>query len=343
MRLDGRIVIVTGGSSGFGRATARRVAEEGAHVVIADLDEAGGKETVTLVEEAGRDAELVVGDIATESGAVAAVARAVERFGTVDVLVNNAGIAPPEVADSWNANEDSWDRVLRINLKSVYLCSRAVIPIMIEKGSGSIVNVASIAATRACSGASYAAAKGGILGYTVQVAPELAGRGVRVNCVSPGFMHTPMSTGERHGLDPAAQAAPTSPPPSHTSRATMRGTSPARRSSSTAVSSSLPRRSPSPHERPAHAPIEHQPRDGPVRPARQSDDRRRRCRDGRHLGRRAAAQGGHRDVHDLRAIGTRRRHVVGQPVSRRRGRRRLVRVLVSVQALRLVAVSCAPG
>ena len=207
MRLDGRIVIVTGASSGFGRAIARRVAEEGAHVVIADLDEPGAKDTMTLVEETGRDAELVIGDIATESGARAVAERAVARFGTVDVLVNNAGVAPPEPMDSWNATEDSWDRVLRINLKSVYLCSKAVIPVMIDRGGGSIVNIASIAATRACSGASYAAAKAGMLGYTTQVASELASRKVRVNCVSPGFMRTPMSTGERHGLDPAAQAA----------------------------------------------------------------------------------------------------------------------------------------
>ena len=97
------------------------------------------------------------------------------RFGTVDVLVNNAGVAPPEKKDSWDATEESWDRVIRINLKSVYLCSRAVIPTMIAKGGGSIVNIVSIAATRAVSGSSYAAAKAGMLGYTHQVAAELAG------------------------------------------------------------------------------------------------------------------------------------------------------------------------
>jgi NAD(P)-dependent dehydrogenase (short-subunit alcohol dehydrogenase family) len=207
VRLDGRVVIVTGASSGFGRATAERVADEGANVVIADLDEQGGEETAALVEKAGGEAELVVGDVATESGARAAVAQALARFGTVDVLVNNAGIAPPEKTDSWDAPIESWDRVLRINLSSVYLCSRAVIPVLLAKGGGSIVNVASIAATRAVSGASYAAAKGGILSYTRQVAQELAARGVRLNCVSPGFMRTPMTTGERIGLDAAAQEA----------------------------------------------------------------------------------------------------------------------------------------
>jgi NAD(P)-dependent dehydrogenase (short-subunit alcohol dehydrogenase family) len=207
VRLDGRIAIVTGGSSGFGRATAIRLAEEGASVVIADLDERGGEESAALVEKAGVGAELVVGDIGTEAGARNALERAVTRFGTVDVLVNNAGISPPERGESWNAPEDSWDRVIRVNLKSVYLCSRAVIPILIAKGGGSIVNIASIAATRAVSGASYAAAKAGIIGYTRQVATELAARGVRVNCVSPGYMRTPMTTGERDGLDPDAQEA----------------------------------------------------------------------------------------------------------------------------------------
>jgi NAD(P)-dependent dehydrogenase (short-subunit alcohol dehydrogenase family) len=173
--------------------------------VIADLDDIGGKETTLLVHDMGRDAELVVGDIATEAGARHVVERALARFGTVDVLVNNAGVAPPEKADSWDASEESWDRVIRINLKSVYLCSRAVIPTMIAKGGGSIVNIASIAATRAVSGSSYAAAKAGMLGYTHQVATELAARRVRVNCVSPGYMRTPRSTGERMGLDEAAQ------------------------------------------------------------------------------------------------------------------------------------------
>jgi 3-oxoacyl-[acyl-carrier protein] reductase len=205
MRLDGRIAIVTGASSGFGRATAIRLAEEGASVVVADLDERGGEETVALVEKTGGEALLVVGDIATDAGARAVVEQALGRFGTVDVLVNNAGIAPPEPSESWDAAEESWDRVIRINLKSVYLCSRAVMPVLLAKGSGSIVNVASIAATRAVSGASYAAAKAGILGYTHQVATEVAPRGVRINCVSPGFMRTPMSTGERRGLDAAAQ------------------------------------------------------------------------------------------------------------------------------------------
>jgi len=209
-RLEGRTAIVTGaGSAGFGRAIARRLAEEGADVVIADLDEGGGKETVRQLEElqTPRRAHLVVADVSVASEVDGLVAEAIERFGGVDILVNNAGVAPPEPQDSWNATEESWDRVIRINLKSVYLNARAVIPQMIERGGGSIVNIASIAATRACSCASYAATKAAMIGYMHQVAPELASRNVRVNCVSPGFMRTPMSTGERRGLSAPEQEA----------------------------------------------------------------------------------------------------------------------------------------
>ena len=136
MRLAGKIAIITGASSGFGRATAVRFAEEGARLVLGDVDEAGGRETVALIERTGGQAEFVLGDIATEAGAGALIERGLARFGTADILVNNAGISQPEMKDTWNAPEESWDRVIRINLKSVYLCSRATIPVLLEKGSG---------------------------------------------------------------------------------------------------------------------------------------------------------------------------------------------------------------
>jgi 3-oxoacyl-[acyl-carrier protein] reductase len=207
-RLEGRVAIVTGGSSGFGRATCVRLAHEGARILVADLDEANGHETVGLVGQVGGEASLHVGDIATEDGASAMTKRALELFGTVDILVNNAGIAPiGEPGRTWDVPEDGWDRLIRVNLKSVYLCTRAVVPTMIARGMGSVVNVASVAATRTCSSASYAAAKAGILGYTLQVASELAPKNVRINSVSPGFMITPMSTGELRGLSPEESRA----------------------------------------------------------------------------------------------------------------------------------------
>src|SRR5579864_3552544 len=208
MRLDGKVGIVTGGASGFGRTTAIRFAEEGAQVVVVDVDGTRGAETVELAAEVGPKALLVVEDIATVDGARAAVAAAVDRFGGIDVLVNNAGISQREPRrDTWDADEEVWDRLIRVNLKSVYACSRAAIPKLLERGAGSIVNVASIAASCCVGGSAYAASKGGILSFTRHVSHELAGQGVRVNCVSPGYMRTPMSTGERDGLPPEEQEA----------------------------------------------------------------------------------------------------------------------------------------
>src|SRR5262249_61607993 len=128
--------------------------------------------------------------------------RAVARFVGLDCLCNNAGIAQSDQRDTWNAPEESWDRVIRVNLRSVYTCSKAAIPVMLERGRGSVVNVASIAASVCVGGSAYAATKGAILSYTRQVARELAPRGVRMNCVSPGFMRTPMSTGHPLRLTP---------------------------------------------------------------------------------------------------------------------------------------------
>ncbi len=192
MRLRDKVAIVTGASSGFGRMTAARFGEEGAKVVIADVDGPGAEETGAVVKRTGGEAELVIGDISTMDGAALVVDRAVERFGTVD---------------SWNCAEETWDRVLQVDLKSVFVCTKAALPIMLEQGHGAVVSLASIAASCSIGGAAYAAAKGGIVSFTRHVAPEIAERGVRINCVSPGFMRTPMSTGERNGLSPEEQDA----------------------------------------------------------------------------------------------------------------------------------------
>jgi 3-oxoacyl-[acyl-carrier protein] reductase len=205
MRLADKVGIVTGSASGFGRTTAVRFAEEGARVVVVDLDEARGKETVELVAGAGSQALLVVADVSTLDGARKAIGAAADRFGGVDVLVNNAGISQAQQRDTWDADEEVWDRLIRVDLKSVYTCCRAAIPVLLERGGGSIVNIASIAASCCVGGSAYAAAKGGMLSYTRHVSRELADRRIRVNCVSPGFMRTPMSTGERYGLSPEQQ------------------------------------------------------------------------------------------------------------------------------------------
>ena len=201
-RLDGKVVIVTGGASGFGRATALRFADEGARVVVADLDEAGAQ---AVVETIGDGARAVVGDVSQLDVGRHAVEVAVDELGGLDVLVNNAGIVQGDDRDTWDTSEEKWDRVLQVNLRSVFTCSKAAIPVMLGRGGGSIVNVASIAASVCTGGAAYAASKGAILSYTRHTARELARRGVRMNAVSPGFMRTPMTTGERDGLDEAAQ------------------------------------------------------------------------------------------------------------------------------------------
>jgi dihydroanticapsin dehydrogenase len=204
-RLNGKIAIVTGAASGFGRATATLFAREGASVVIGDLDEAGGKETVDHIMASGSRAELVVGDVATADTAQAMVDRAVSTFGRVDVLINNAGIAQPTQVDTWNADEEEWDRVVRTNLRSVFVCSKAAIPAMLDGGGGAIVSVSSISVHVSVGGSAYCATKGGILSFTRCIAAELASSNVRANCVSPGIHRTPMSTGERMGLSASEQ------------------------------------------------------------------------------------------------------------------------------------------
>jgi NAD(P)-dependent dehydrogenase (short-subunit alcohol dehydrogenase family) len=204
-RLDGKVAVVTGGASGFGRATALRFAREGARAVVVDLDAARGARVVEELRDAGSEGRLVVGDVSGLDVAREAVAVAVDDFGRLDVLVNNAGIVQGDDRDTWDTTEEKWDLVLQVNLRSVFVCSKAAIPVMLEAGGGSIVNVASIAASVCTGGAAYAASKGAILSYTRHTARELARRGVRMNAVSPGFMRTPMTTGEREGLDEAAQ------------------------------------------------------------------------------------------------------------------------------------------
>ena len=205
MRFRDKVTVVTGAASGFGRTTAARFAEEGARVVIADVDDAGAHATADLVVGSGGEAEVVIADISTWVGASTMVERAVARFGGIDVLVNNAGIAQSDASGSWDCTEEVWDRLIQVDLKSVFLCSKLAIPAMRERGRGAIVNISSIAASVSIGGAAYAAAKGGIVSYTRHVAPELAPLGIRINCVAPGFMRTPMATGERHGLTPEEQ------------------------------------------------------------------------------------------------------------------------------------------
>ncbi len=205
-RLDGKVAVITGGGSGFGQAAVLRFAAEGARVVIGDLNEVAARATVDQVPDGAERVAVVVGDVADPAVSARLAQTAVERFGGLTTLVNNAGISQGTQGDTWDIPPERWDQVLEVNLRSVYSCTRAAVPAMLAAGGGSIVSVASIAASVCVGGAAYAASKGGILSYTRHISHELAARGVRANCVSPGFMRTPMTTGERDGFDADAQA-----------------------------------------------------------------------------------------------------------------------------------------
>ncbi len=178
MRMSNRICLVTGAASGIGLATARLLREEGARVAGADLDPAP-------------EADLsITGDVADEQDVARIVGAVVERFGHVDVLVNNAGISG--VGDLTETTPEQWDRVMRVNVRSVFLMCRAVVPAMCERRSGVVVNVASaIAETGLARRISYAASKGAVLALTKSLQVDCAPYGVRVNAVMPGTIHTP--------------------------------------------------------------------------------------------------------------------------------------------------------
>jgi NAD(P)-dependent dehydrogenase (short-subunit alcohol dehydrogenase family) len=191
-RLDGKVAVVTGGCSGIGLATVQRFAREGAQIVIGDVDDARGKEVVDGLADSGG---LFVHCDVTEKDQVDLLFRtAKETYGSVDVAFNNAGIAPPEDDSILDTEIDVWRRVQEVNLTSVYLCCKAVIPYMLEQRRGSIVNTASFVAVMgaATSQISYSASKGGVLSMTRELGVQFAREGVRVNALCPGPVNTPL-------------------------------------------------------------------------------------------------------------------------------------------------------
>jgi NAD(P)-dependent dehydrogenase (short-subunit alcohol dehydrogenase family) len=189
---DGRVALVTGAGSGIGRAIAHGFAAEGARVVVSDLVEAGGAETVAAIEEAGGNATFVRADVSKPEDCEALAGRAVRDFGGLHVAVNNAGVSGPS-APTGEYPVDGWDRVIAINLSGVFYGMRSQIPALLDSGGGSIVNIASILGQVGFANSSaYVAAKHGVVGLTRNAAIEYAPRGIRVNAVGPAFIRTPL-------------------------------------------------------------------------------------------------------------------------------------------------------
>jgi NAD(P)-dependent dehydrogenase (short-subunit alcohol dehydrogenase family) len=188
-RFTGRTAVVTGGGSGIGLATARRLASEGASVVVADIDADTGK---AAADEVG--GLFVRTDVTAEDEVEALFAAAVDTYGSVDVAFNNAGISPPEDDSILDTGLDAWRRVQEVNLTSVFLCCKAVIPHMQRQGRGAIVNTASFVAVMgaATSQISYTASKGGVLAMTRELGVQFAREGIRVNALCPGPVDTPL-------------------------------------------------------------------------------------------------------------------------------------------------------
>ncbi|CAA9324172.1 MAG: Short-chain dehydrogenase/reductase in hypothetical Actinobacterial gene cluster [uncultured Nocardioidaceae bacterium] len=188
-RLDRKVATVTGGCSGIGLATVHRFLEEGAQVVVGDVDDGRGAE---LAELPG--VTYVHVDVTDKEQVEAMFATAHDTYGAVDIAFNNAGISPPEDDSILDTDLDAWRRVQDVNVTSVYLCCKAVLPYMLEQGRGSIINTASFVAVMgaATSQISYSASKGGVLSMSRELGVQFARQGVRVNALCPGPVNTPL-------------------------------------------------------------------------------------------------------------------------------------------------------
>lgn len=199
-RFDGRTAVITGGASGIGLATARRLAAEGAKIVIGDLDEATGAEVAQEL-----DGLFVSVDVTDEEQVKGLFRQAKEAFGSVDVAFNNAGINPTDDSSILETGIDAWSRVQSVNLTSVYLCCKYALEHMVEQRSGSIINMASFVALlgAATSQISYSASKGGVVSMSRELGVQFAKEGIRVNALCPGPVNTPLLR-ELFASDPVA-------------------------------------------------------------------------------------------------------------------------------------------
>jgi len=209
-RLEGKVALITGAGSGIGRASAERFAAEGAQVVAVDLK--GAAETVAAIEAAGGEGLALITDVADEDAVATMAELALERFGKVDVLMNNAGILDDYLAAA-DTPTDVWRRVLGVNLDAQFFTSRALIPQMVERGDGAIINVASTAGLNGGNGgAAYTTSKHAIIGFTRQLCFDYARKGIRCNVICPGAVETGMTKEIFASPDAAVMAAVESAP-----------------------------------------------------------------------------------------------------------------------------------
>ncbi len=193
MNLSNKVAIVTGSGRGIGRAIALRLAEAGASVVVNDIGDAAPVEAVVKeIKAMGGQALPLLADVSLAAEVDKLVAEVTSAYGRIDILVNNAGIARDQLL--LRMTEEEWDRVLAVDLKSVFLCTRAVLKYMVKERRGRIISIASVVGMVGNAGqANYAAAKAGIIGFTRTVAKEVASRGITVNAIAPGFIDTEMT------------------------------------------------------------------------------------------------------------------------------------------------------
>ena len=194
MRLQDKVTIITGAGGGMGRVAAQLFAAEGARVVVAEYGEAAGQETVELVTRAGGQATFVRADVSQEGDARAMVDHALATYGRVDCLYNNAGIMPEKDHSVTDTDVDTWDAVMAVNVRGVYLGCKYAIPAMVDAGGGSIINIASFVAILGCSVPqdAYTASKGAVLSLTRSLAVQFGPHGIRTNAICPGPVETPL-------------------------------------------------------------------------------------------------------------------------------------------------------